>query len=35
MRPENPRYQKMIRMWQRLPIRITQMIGPPIVRGIP
>lgn len=35
MRPENPRYQKMIRMWQRLPIRITQMIGPQIVRGIP
>ncbi len=35
MRPENPRYQKMIRMWQRLPIRVTQAIGPSIVRGIP
>jgi FemAB-related protein (PEP-CTERM system-associated) len=35
MRPDNPRYQRMIRLWQRLPVRLTQWIGPPIVRGIP
>jgi serine/alanine adding enzyme len=35
MRPENPRYQRMIRLWQRLPVDVTKLIGPPIVRGIP
>jgi serine/alanine adding enzyme len=35
MRPENPRYQRMIRVWQRLPVRVTQVLGPRIVRGIP
>ncbi|CAN5367880.1 FemAB family PEP-CTERM system-associated protein [soil metagenome] len=35
MRPENPRYQRMIRLWQRLPVSVTQVLGPPIVRGIP
>jgi FemAB-related protein (PEP-CTERM system-associated) len=35
MRPENPRYQRLIRLWQRLPVPLTRWIGPPIVRGIP
>jgi FemAB-related protein (PEP-CTERM system-associated) len=35
MRPENPRYQRMIRLWQKLPVRVTQYLGPSIVRGIP
>jgi hypothetical protein len=35
MRPDNPRYQRAIRLWQRLPVRVTQLIGPEIVRGIP
>ena len=35
MRPENPRYQRMIKLWQKLPVRVTQYIGPSIVRGIP
>lgn len=35
MRPENPRYQRMIRLWQRLPVGLTRAIGPAIVRGIP
>jgi hypothetical protein len=35
MRPDNPRYQRMIRLWQKLPVRVTQVIGPSIVRGIP
>jgi serine/alanine adding enzyme len=35
MRPDNPRYQAMIRVWQRLPVRLTRYLGPVIVRGIP
>lgn len=34
-RPENPRYQRMIRLWQRLPVPVTRVLGPRIVRGIP
>lgn len=35
LRPDNPRYQRLIRLWQRLPVRLTRWLGPPIVRGIP
>jgi FemAB-related protein (PEP-CTERM system-associated) len=35
MQKENPRYQRMIRIWQRLPLSVTRLIGPAIVRGIP
>ncbi len=35
MRQGNPKYQRLIRVWQRLPLRITQLLGPRIVRGIP
>jgi FemAB-related protein (PEP-CTERM system-associated) len=35
MRPDNPRYQRMIRLWQKLPVRLTQYLGPIIVRGLP
>jgi hypothetical protein len=35
MRKESPRYQRAIRMWQRLPVAVTQMVGPMIVHGIP
>jgi FemAB-related protein (PEP-CTERM system-associated) len=35
MRPENPQYQRLIRIWQSLPVSLTRLIGPPIVRGIP
>lgn len=35
MRPENPKYQRLIRIWQRLPVRVTRWIGPRIARGIP
>jgi FemAB-related protein (PEP-CTERM system-associated) len=35
MRPDNPRYERLIRIWQRLPVPITRWIGPMIVRGIP
>jgi FemAB-related protein (PEP-CTERM system-associated) len=35
VRPENPRFQRLIRIWQRLPLPLTRWIGPAIVRGIP
>jgi serine/alanine adding enzyme len=35
MRPDNPRYQRFIRLWQRLPVSLTRLLGPLIVRGIP
>jgi len=35
MRHDNPRYQRFIRIWQRLPVAVTRWIGPAIVRGIP
>jgi FemAB-related protein (PEP-CTERM system-associated) len=35
MRPENPRYQRLIRLWRRLPLGLTRLLGPEIVRGIP
>ncbi len=35
MRPDNPRYRRLIQIWQKLPVRLTQWIGPTIVRGIP
>ncbi len=34
-RKENPRYERFIRLWKRLPLRLTRLIGPAIVRGIP
>jgi FemAB-related protein (PEP-CTERM system-associated) len=33
--PTNPRYQRLIRLWQRLPVALTRLIGPVVVRGIP
>lgn len=35
MRPDNPRYNRAIRIWQKLPVAVTRLIGPAIVRGIP
>jgi FemAB-related protein (PEP-CTERM system-associated) len=35
MRPENARYQSRIRLWRKLPLGLTRLIGPMIVRGIP
>ncbi len=34
-RPENPRYQRLIALWRRLPLWLTRLAGPRIVRGIP
>jgi FemAB-related protein (PEP-CTERM system-associated) len=35
MRPENSKYQRMIELWKRLPLSVTRLLGPMIVRGIP
>jgi FemAB-related protein (PEP-CTERM system-associated) len=35
MRPDNPRYERLIRVWKRLPVWLTRWVGPTIVRGIP
>ena len=35
MRPESGKYRYLIKIWQRLPLPLSQWIGPPIVRGIP
>lgn len=35
MRPDNPKLQRRIAMWQRLPVWLTRLAGPHIVRGIP
>jgi len=33
--PENPRYQLAIRIWQKLPLPVTTLIGPRVVRCLP
>lgn len=35
MRPETSGYGRLIRAWQRLPVWLTRLVGPAIVRGIP
>lgn len=35
MRPDNPRNQRLIRLWQKLPLTLANLFGPTIVRGIP
>ncbi len=33
--PKNKRYQKAIYLWKKLPLRLTNLIGPLIVKNIP
>jgi hypothetical protein len=33
--PHNPKYQLMIRTWQRLPLSVTKIVGPHIVKNLP
>jgi hypothetical protein len=35
MRPDNPRFKQLIRLWQQLPVALTRFLGPSIVRCIP
>jgi serine/alanine adding enzyme len=33
--PANPKYALMINVWKRLPVKLTQWLGPRIVKNIP
>ena len=35
VRPDNPRYRRRIETWQKLPVWVTRLVGPTIVRWIP
>jgi FemAB-related protein (PEP-CTERM system-associated) len=35
LRTSNPRYQRLIGWWKRLPVTLTRFLGPLVVRGIP
>ena len=35
LNPGNPKYQAAIAVWKRLPVRLTQVIGPRIVKNLP
>jgi FemAB-related protein (PEP-CTERM system-associated) len=35
LRPDSPRYRYLVRIWQRLPVGLTRLLGPVVVRGIP
>jgi FemAB-related protein (PEP-CTERM system-associated) len=35
LRPDNPKYRLVIEAWQRLPLLVTRLIGPAIIRGVP
>ncbi len=32
--PTNPRYQRVISAWKKLPLRVTQVVGPPLARNL-
>ncbi len=33
--PDNPKYQMAINVWQKLPVALTRIIGPPIIKHLP
>jgi FemAB-related protein (PEP-CTERM system-associated) len=35
IRPDGGKYDRLIQVWKRIPVSVTKIIGPPIVRGIP
>ncbi len=35
LNPSNPKYALVIRLWKRLPVPLTRLIGPPLVKNIP
>ena len=35
MRPDSGGKKRLVEIWQKLPVWLTKIIGPPIVRGIP
>jgi FemAB-related protein (PEP-CTERM system-associated) len=35
LQSDNPKYERFVKLWKRLPVRVTRVVGPAIVRGIP
>ena len=35
LNPDNPKYKLVISLWQKLPVWLTKIIGPPIVKNLP
>lgn len=35
LNPENPRYRLAIKIWQHLPVQLTELLGPPLARRLP
>ncbi len=35
VRPDNPKFKRRIATWQKLPVWVTRLVGPTIVKGIP
>ena len=35
LNPDNPKYKRVISLWQKLPVWLTRIIGPPIVKNLP
>jgi FemAB-related protein (PEP-CTERM system-associated) len=35
LNPDNPKYKLLIAVWQRLPVWLTKLIGPPVIKYIP
>jgi hypothetical protein len=35
LNPKNPKYQMAIKIWKKLPVPITKIIGPKIVKNLP
>lgn len=35
VRPNNPKYERLVRMWQKMPVWMSRLLGPWIVSGIP
>ena len=35
LNPDNPKFQLAVKIWQRLPIKLTKLIGPLIIKNIP
>ena len=35
LNPDNPKYRLAIKVWQRLPVRVTRLLGPPLIKRLP
>jgi serine/alanine adding enzyme len=35
LNPKNPKYQMAIKIWKKLPVAVTKLIGPRIVKNLP